>query len=77
MANALQEYVQKSGAVLLPDNDQWTHRVQIRSETSTRLYVIAKHKTNGTLGCSCMGWIRHRHCKHLRVFAPVLQAAGA
>ena len=56
---------QKMGGELLPDNKLWTNRFSIKSETSSRLYTIAQNKSNGTWGCSCMGWIRHRHCKHL------------
>jgi hypothetical protein len=62
----------RAGAVLLDDNDQWTNRMQIRSESSGRLYVVAQHKTNGTWGCSCMGWKRHRNCKHLGNMLPLL-----
>jgi len=29
---------------LLPDNDQWENRFEIRSETSNRIYIIAQHK---------------------------------
>jgi hypothetical protein len=70
--SALDLFSRQTGAVLLPDNKQWTNRVQIKSESSNNLYVIAKRKSSGELGCSCPGWIRHRNCKHLRTFAPVL-----
>ena len=49
----------------LPDNAQWTNRFEIRSSSSNRLYVVAQNKTKRHWGCSCMGWIRHRNCKHL------------
>ncbi len=51
---------------LLPDNDQWTNRFHIRSESSDRVYTIAQNKSGGWWGCNCMGWIRHKNCKHLR-----------
>jgi hypothetical protein len=55
-----------SPQVVLPDNDQWQHRFQIESETSNRLYVVAQNRKKGFWACSCPGWKRHRHCKHLR-----------
>jgi hypothetical protein len=60
------------GVSLLPDNDQWHNRFQIKSESSARLYTVAQNKSNGQFACSCMGWIRYRHCKHLDVLHPVL-----
>jgi hypothetical protein len=64
------------GATILPDNAQWTNRFEIKSETSSRLYIVAQNKANGQFGCSCMGWKRHRHCKHLRNMAPMLANVG-
>jgi prepilin-type N-terminal cleavage/methylation domain-containing protein len=55
----------KSGAVNLPDNDQYTNRFEIKSQTSNRKYIIAQHKTSRWWACSCPGWIRTRSCKHL------------
>lgn len=49
----------------LPDNDQWTNRFQVRSETSNRLYTIAQNKKKKHWGCSCPGYRAHRQCKHL------------
>jgi len=51
---------------LLPDNDQWKNRFQIRSSSSNRIYVIAQHKTKKHWGCSCPGWKIHRNCIHLK-----------
>jgi len=50
---------------ILPDNDQWTNRFEIRSESSNRIYIIAQHKLKRFWGCSCPGWRRYRKCKHL------------
>jgi hypothetical protein len=52
-------------AVLLPDNQQWTNRFEIKSASSSRLYTIAQRKSDQSWGCSCPGWKRHRNCKHL------------
>ena len=48
----------------LPDNAQWTNRFQIKSEKSNKLYTIAQNKSGRWWGCSCPGWIFHKHCKH-------------
>jgi hypothetical protein len=47
------------------DKPGWTNSVGIPSQSSDALYVIAQRKTSRGWGCSCRGWIRHRHCKHL------------
>jgi hypothetical protein len=52
-----------------PDDDttdQWTNRIEIRSQTSNRLYTVSQHKTKRHWACSCPGWRTHRKCKHLR-----------
>jgi len=50
----------------LPDNNGWTNRFQIKSESSDKLYTIAQSISGRFWGCNCMGWIRHRSCKHLQ-----------
>lgn len=60
------------GADPLPDNAAWKNRMNIRSESSARLYVIAQRKTDGVWACSCFGWKRYRHCKHLTTMVPTL-----
>ena len=52
-------------AAVLPDNNQWQNRFEVRSETSGRIYVIAQHRLKKHWGCSCPGWKCHRRCKHL------------
>lgn len=54
-----------AGAIMLPDNNEWTNRFEIRSSSSNRVYTIAQHKTKKHWGCSCPGWRSHRKCKHL------------
>jgi len=53
----------------LPDNEQWTNRFEIKSESSNRIYVIAQHKTKRHWGCSCPGWRINRNCKHLNTLS--------
>jgi|HubBroStandDraft_4_1064222.scaffolds.fasta_scaffold249618_3 hypothetical protein len=62
------------GATVLPDNKEWINRIEIRSESSDRLYTVAQRRSDGSWGCSCPGWKSHRHCKHLRWMTPLLAA---
>jgi hypothetical protein len=50
---------------ILPDNDQWKNRFEIKSETSDRIYVIAQNKSKKHWGCSCPSYRIRRTCKHL------------
>lgn len=47
------------------DSPGWQFSIGVQSESSNRMYVVAQRKTTKGWGCSCRGWIRHRHCKHL------------
>ena len=73
-ASALATVAAKTGAVVLPNNPGWSNRLEIKSASSPRKYVVAQRNTDGVWGCSCMGWIRYRHCKHLDAMLPVLKA---
>jgi len=55
-----------SSAKRLPDNDQWGHRFEIKSQSSDRKYIVAQNKAKRHWGCSCPGWKSHRNCKHLQ-----------
>ena len=57
--------IQRNSLAQLPDNAQWEMRFEIRSESSNRLYIIARNKKSKKWGCSCPGYKRFRHCKHL------------
>lgn len=46
--------------------DQWENRIEIRSQTSSNIYVVARRKSTGLYECSCPGWKSRRNCKHLR-----------
>lgn len=74
--NALVVAVAKQfGAKLLPDSDRYKHRMEIRSQSSTRLYVVSWDTATRAWACKCPGWIRHRHCKHLDEMRPQLERA--
>src|SRR5271167_4353210 len=49
----------------LPDNNEWTNRFEIKSESSDRIYRIAQNKKKRFWGCNCTGWISRKKCKHL------------
>jgi hypothetical protein len=53
-------------AVMLPDNDQWENRFEIRSESSNRVYVVSQNIKKRHWGCSCPSYRVRRACKHLR-----------
>jgi hypothetical protein len=70
------------GGIVLADNAQWMNRVEIRSESSSRLYVVAQNKQTKDWGCSCPGWAIKRHgrertCKHLQKMMPLLSQRTA
>lgn len=73
--NALATIAKEFDGDILPDNQQWKNRIEIRSEKSSRLYVVAQRKSDGSWACSCMGWKRWRNCKHLDTMYPALAAA--
>jgi len=52
------------GGTVLPDSAQWVNRFQVKSTSSSRLYVIAQRATDKVWGCSCPGWRHYRKCKH-------------
>lgn len=67
--------LKRIGAKLLPDSKTHRTRIEIRSESSNRLYVVSRRNDSKEWECSCPGWTRHsprRPCKHLRTMAPVL-----
>lgn len=74
-SSALVKIAREFGGEALPDNAQWTNRVQIKSSSSDNLYIVAQRKGSGQIGCSCRGFVRWGRCKHARVFAPALAAA--
>ena len=62
---AIQIHVPR-GTVMLPDNDQWENRFEIRSQSSNRVYIISQNIKKRHWACSCPGWRIHRNCKHLQ-----------
>jgi hypothetical protein len=64
-ANRYALTIRVPASALQPDNAQWTNRIQIRSESSNRVYIISQNKAKRHWGCSCPGWCNRRKCKHL------------
>jgi len=65
MRNQVAEIAAQIGSELMPDNDQWVNRFTVRSDTKDAVYVVAQRRSDGTWGCGCWAWKRHRRCKHL------------
>lgn len=61
----IEQVAAQIGSTLLPDNERWTNRFEVKSASSDRRYVIAQQRADGVWGCSCPGWTHHRKCKHL------------
>ena len=57
----------------LPDSKTHENRMEVLSETSDKAYIVSRRKSNGNWECSCFGWIRHRHCKHLDALRPLIE----
>jgi hypothetical protein len=74
MNNALVKAAKNNGWNLLEDNDQYKNRIEI-SGSSGNKYIVAQRKANGQWSCGCLGFRRHRHCKHLDAMLPALLAA--
>ena len=78
--SAVQKYMKTQGLEVLPDNNQYKNRFNIKSESSNRLYVVAQRLSDGEWTCSCPGWIiakkghNGRTCKHIKTLAPMLNA---
>jgi len=77
MDKTLQKYVKDQGLATLPDNKTHINRMEIRSSSSTRVYVVAQSNSSGEWQCSCPGWVlkkpgKQRTCKHLQAMMPVL-----
>ena len=65
MSDIVTRKINQMAERMLPDNDQWTNRFEIRSETSNSLDKVAQNKRKRHWACSCRGFIRWRRCKHL------------
>jgi len=51
---------------ILKKSPRWSWRRVVKSKTSNATYIVARNRRTGEWGCSCPGFIHHRHCKHLR-----------
>jgi SWIM zinc finger len=81
MANdiALLDRVERESGVrpyaVLGDTDRYKHRVQIRSESSDRLYTVSWDTAVSKWKCGCPSGISRGCCKHLDAMIPALDRA--
>lgn len=77
VVDQIKTLVHEAGATLLPNTATHKIRIEIKSESSNRKYVVSKRDTNvKQWECSCPGWTMHsprRPCKHLRAMVPFLE----
>lgn len=73
---ALTKIEQDLGVNLLPDTKSHRYRMEVNSETSDNIYVVSQTVKSGLWMCSCFGFRRHRHCKHLRAIVPAFERLG-
>ena len=80
--NTLATIAARCNATVVPNAAGWTNSMAIKSGSSNKLYTVAQRTTDGSWGCSCLGWIMSakrnngkRGCKHLNAMMPVLQSA--
>lgn len=75
----LPDAARKAALSVLPDDLRYKCRFDIRSESSNRVYRISFDSAPGSLywKCSCPGYIRHGHCKHLQALNLPGRSAGA
>ena len=66
--------MEEKGLEVLDDNKTYKNRFEIRSETSNSVYVVAQTKKNNIWTCECLGFRRHRHCKHLDSIKPLIDS---
>lgn len=64
-ASTISDVAAEIGSGLMPDNEQWINRFTIPSTSTNAVYVVAQRRTDQSWGCSCWGWRKNRHCKHL------------
>lgn len=57
--------IRVNASVMLPDNGQWQNRFEVRSSSSSRVYIVSQNRDKKHWACSCPGWITRRKCKHL------------
>ena len=71
--------IRRNALNVLPDDSRYKCRFDIRSESSSRVYRISFDGAPGALywKCSCPGYIRHGHCKHLKAMGLPGRSNGA
>ncbi len=60
----------------LADTKTHKNRIEIPSESSDNLYIVSQTKKSGIWMCACLGFRRHRNCKHLKAIIPMIESAA-
>ena len=77
-ALTIRQLANEIGATVLPDVGNKRYRMEIRSETTTNVYVVSWDIKDRQWGCSCPGWRNARNghlnrtCKHITKMKPRL-----
>jgi hypothetical protein len=58
-----------SKLTILPDSAVWVKRMEVKSASSGKTYVVSQNARTMEWGCSCPGWRFHRKCKHTAALA--------
>ena len=81
MSQNLSVIAEKINGIVVPNSPGWKNSFGIKSSSSNKIYVVAQRTTDGSFGCSCLGWITSgkrnngvRNCKHLAAIRPILEA---
>lgn len=61
----VQKVIMPPSSTSLPDTDQWINRIEIKSETSNRIYTVAQNRVGRYWACSCPAGKTRKNCKHL------------
>lgn len=43
----------------------YANRYEVTSERSGNVYVVSRTEKNGIWRCNCLGYMRHRMCRHV------------
>lgn len=71
---SLKQLAEAQGWVLLPDQDQYTNRIEFAGSSGQK-YMISFDSTLKEWRCNDTGWRRKHPCKHLQKMIPLIEQA--